>query len=355
MSANSFGRFLTMTTFGESHGPALGVVLDGVPPGIVLDVDAVQAALDRRRPGTSSVTSPRSEADRLEVLSGLYESTTTGAPLAFLFRNRDVDSSKYLALQDVYRPGHADFTYLQKYGLRDPRGGGRSSGRETVARVAAGAVAKQLLAPWKITVQGWVAQVHDVVAEAFEPDTIEDNPVRCPDPVAAKAMVACIEAAKEDGDSVGGRICVRAENVPIGLGDPIYAKMDGVLAGALMSIGGVKAVEIGAGCAVVGRRGSENNDQRDRTGYLTNHAGGILGGITNGDPLEVAVSVKPTSSISRPQRTVDVNGEERTLEVEGRHDPCLCPRIVPVAEAMVTLCLADALLAQRALGREPAK
>lgn len=353
MSANSFGRFLTMTTFGESHGPALGVVLDGVPPGLVLDVDRVQEALDRRRPGTSSVTSPRSEADRVEVLSGLYESTTTGAPLAMLFRNEDVDSAKYLALQDVYRPGHADFTYHQKYGFRDPRGGGRSSGRETVARVAAGAVASQILAPWQIHVRGWVAQVGDVVAEVFDPAVIDTNPVRCPDPAAAEAMVACIEAAKEAGDSVGGRIRVRAEHMPIGLGDPVFAKLDAVLAGALMSIGGVKAVEIGAGCAVVGRRGSDNNDQRDRTGYLSNHAGGVLGGISNGDPLEVALSVKPTASIGRPQQTVDAQGSERILEVEGRHDPCLCPRIVPVAEAMVTFCLADALLAQRALGREP--
>ncbi len=353
MSANSFGRFLTMTTFGESHGPGLGVVLDGVEPGVVLDMDAVQAALDRRRPGTSTVTTPRNEADRLEVLSGLYRSTTTGAPLTMIFRNRDADSSAYDALADVFRPGHADFTYHHKYGLRDPRGGGRSSGRETIARVAAGAVALQLMAPWQITVRGWVDQVLDVVAETFDPAVIDANPVRCPDPAAAKAMVARIEAAADAGDSVGGRIRVRAENVPVGLGDPVFAKLDATLAGALMSIGGVKGVEIGAGSAVAGRRGSENNDHRDRTGYLSNHAGGLLGGISNGAPIEVSLSVKPTASIGRPQRTVDVHGAERTLEVEGRHDPCLCPRIVPVAEAMVAFCLADALMAQRALGREP--
>ncbi len=355
MSANSFGRFLTMTTFGESHGPGLGVVIDGMPPGLALDVDAVQADLDRRRPGTSKVTTARQEADRLEVLSGLYQSTTTGAPLTIIFRNRDADSSAYDALADVFRPGHADVTYHHKYGLRDPRGGGRSSGRETIARVAAGSVARQLLAPWKVTVRGWVDQVLDVVAETFDPAVIDTNPVRCPDPVAAQAMVACIEAAADAGDSVGGRIRVRAENVPVGLGDPVFAKLDAVLAGALMSIGGVKGVEIGAGSAVVGRRGSENNDQRDRTGYLSNHAGGVLGGISNGAPVEVRLSVKPTASIGRPQRTVDVHGAERTLEVGGRHDPCLCPRIVPVAEAMVAFCLADALLAQRALGREPPK
>jgi len=342
-----------MTTFGESHGPGLGVVLDGVEPGVVLDMDAVQAALDRRRPGTSTVTTPRNEADRLEVLSGLYRSTTTGAPLTMIFRNRDADSSAYDALADVFRPGHADFTYHHKYGLRDPRGGGRSSGRETIARVAAGAVALQLMAPWQVTVRGWVDQVLDVVAETFDPAVIDANPVRCPDPAAAKAMVARIEAAADAGDSVGGRIRVRAENVPVGLGDPVFAKLDATLAGALMSIGGVKGVEIGAGSAVAGRRGSENNDHRDRTGTLSNHAGGLLGGISNGAPIEVSLSVKPTASIGRPQRTVDVHGAERTLEVEGRHDPCLCPRIVPVAEAMVAFCLADALMAQRALGREP--
>lgn len=353
MPANSFGRFLTMTTFGESHGPALGVVLDGVPPGLALDLPAVQATLDRRRPGTSSVTTSRSEADDAEVLSGLYEGVTTGAPLAMLFRNRDVDSSRYLEMKDVFRPGHADVTYQQKYGLRDPRGGGRSSGRETVARVAAGAVAAQLLAPWGITVQGWVAQVQDVVAETFDPAVIDDNPMRCPDPAAAREMVARIEAAAEAGDSLGGRVRVRAENLPVGLGDPVFAKLDAALAGALMSIGGVKGVEIGAGFAVVRRRGSENNDELGATGYLSNHAGGVLGGISNGAPLEMALAVKPTASIARPQHTVDIQGAERTITVEGRHDPCLCPRIVPVAEAMVTFCLADALLAQRALGREP--
>jgi chorismate synthase len=354
VSANSFGRFLTMTTFGESHGAGLGVVLDGVPPGLALDLEAVQAALDRRRPGASAVTTARAEADRAEVLSGLYRGLTTGAPLALLFRNHDADSAAYDDLAEVFRPGHADFTYHAKYGLRDPRGGGRSSGRETIARVAAGAVAAQVLAPWRVTVRGWVDQVGDVVARTFDPAAIDANPVRCPDAAAALAMVARIEAARDDGDSLGGRVRVRADHVPVGLGDPVFAKLDAALAGALMSIGGVKAVEIGAGCAVAGRRGSENNDEQDAAGYLSNHAGGVLGGISNGAPLELALAVKPTASIGRPQRAVDVHGAERTLEVGGRHDPCLCPRIVPVAEAMVTFCLADALLAQRALGREPA-
>lgn len=355
MGANSFGRFLTMTTFGESHGPALGLVLDGVPPGLALDLAAVQRELDRRRPGQSAVTTPRSEADGAQVLSGLYEGLTTGAPLAMVFQNRDVDSSRYLALADVFRPGHADYTYLAKYGHRDPRGGGRSSGRETVARVAAGAVARQILTPQGVTVRGWVTQIGAVEAETFDPDAIEQNPVRCPDPAAAARMVALIEEAKAAEDSVGGRVRVTAEGVPPGLGDPVFAKLDGVLALAMMSIGGVRAVEIGDGRDVVALRGSEANDALGPEGFLTNHAGGINGGISNGAPVVVTLSVKPTSSIGRPQQTVDRTGAPRTIRVEGRHDPCLCPRIVPVAEAMLAFCLADALLAQRALGRDPGR
>lgn len=353
MGANTFGRCLVMTTFGESHGPALGVIVDGVPPGLTVDVDALQRELHRRRPGQSGVTTPRSETDAVEILSGLYEGVSTGAPVAMLFRNRDVDSSKYLAMADRFRPGHADYTFLAKYGLRDPRGGGRSSGRETVARVAAGALARQILAPWGVTVTGWVTQIGDVVAESFDPAIIEQNPVRCPDASAAERMVALIEAAKADQDSVGGRIRVEAVGVPAGLGDPVFAKLDASLAGALMSIGGVRAVEIGAGCVAATMRGSESNDELGEHGFVTNHAGGINGGISNGAPVVVTVSVKPTSSIGRAQRTIDAQGTPRDLVVEGRHDPCLCPRVVAVAEAMVVFCLADALLAQRMIGREP--
>ncbi len=355
MGPNTFGRCLTMTTFGESHGPALGVVLDGVPPGLELDLEAVQHELSRRRPGQSAVTTPRSESDGAEVLSGLYEGRTTGAPLAFLFRNRDVDSSKYLEIADRFRPGHADYTTLAKYGHRDPRGGGRSSGRETVARVAAGAVARQLLSPYGVSVRGWVQQIADVVAEGFDPDEIEKNPVRCPDAAAAARMVAAIEAAQADQDSVGGRVRVEARGVPAGLGDPVFGKLDAALAGALMSIGGVKAVDIGAGGAVVSLRGSEANDALGPEGFESNHAGGINGGISNGAPVVATLAVKPTSSIGQPQSTIDVQGRPQTLTVQGRHDPCLCPRIVPVAEAMVAFCLADALLAQRMLGRESPK
>ncbi len=355
MGPNSFGRCLTMTTFGESHGPALGVVLDGVPPGLALDLGAVQRELDRRRPGQSAVTTPRAEADAVELLSGVYEGATTGAPVALLFRNRDADSSKYLGIADRFRPGHADYSTWAKYGHRDPRGGGRSSGRETVARVAAGAVARQLLAPWGVAVRGWVTQVADVEADpaTYVPAEIERNPVRCPDADAAAAMVAAIEAAKADRDSVGGRVRVEATGVPPGLGDPVFGKLDAALAAALMSIGGVRAVEIGAGGAVARMRGSQCNDPLGEEGFSSNHAGGINGGISNGAPVVATLTVKPTSSIGRPQQTLDHQGRPRTVEVEGRHDPCLCPRIVPVAEAMVAFALADALAAQRMLGREP--
>jgi chorismate synthase len=344
-----------MTTFGESHGAALGVVLDGVPPGVALDLEAVQQELLRRRPGQSVVTTSRSEADTPELLSGLYEGLTTGAPLTLLFRNQDVDSSKYLEIADRFRPGHADYSTWAKYGHRDPRGGGRSSGRETVARVAAGAVARQLLSPWGVAVRGWVQQVADVAVEAerFDPHEIERNPVRCPDPAAARSMQAAIEQAKADQDSVGGCVRVEAAGVPAGLGDPVFGKLDANLAAALMSIGGVRAVEIGAGRAVARMRGSACNDELGPEGFLSNHAGGINGGISNGAPVVVTLTVKPTSSIGRPQQTIDHAGRRRSIEVQGRHDPCLCPRIVPVAEAMVAFVLADALAAQRLLGREP--
>lgn len=355
MGANSFGRFLTMTTFGESHGPAIGVVLDGVPPGLALDVGAVQRQLDRRRPGQSAVTTARQEPDRVEVLSGLYQGRSTGAPIAMMIRNEDVQSASYVAAADRFRPGHADYAYAVKYGHRDPRGGGRSSGRETAARVAAGAVARQILEPWGVGVLGWVAQIADVAAVAFDPAAIEENPVRCPDREAARRMVEAIEAARADEDSVGGLVRVRGEGVPAGLGDPVFGKLDGLLGLAMLSIGGVRALEIGDGRGLATLRGSEANDTLGREGFGSNHAGGLNGGITNGAPVELTLTVKPTPSIGRPQQTIDAQGREETLRVEGRHDPCLCPRVVPVAEAMLAFCLADALLAQRALGREPPK
>lgn len=350
MSSNSFGRFFRITTFGESHGPALGVVIDGVPPRLPLDLAALQAELDRRRPGQSALATPRDEPDRVELLSGLLDGVTTGAPIALLVRNRDARPGAYAALADRYRPGHADLATEQKYGIRDARGGGRASGRETLARVAGGAVARQLLARLGVAIVGHVLELGGVRAVRFEPETIEANPVRCADPDAALAMAHAIEATRADHDSLGGIVEVRARGLPPGWGDPVFWKLDAALAFALMGIGAVKGVEVGDGFALARLRGSEANDPiLDRAGgFATNRAGGVLGGISTGAELVVRVAVKPTPSIARPQQSVDVEGRPCTIAIEGRHDPCIAPRLVPVAEAMVALVLADAYLAQRA-------
>ncbi len=353
MSSNSFGRFLRITTFGESHGPAIGVVVDGVPPRLALDLAALQAELHRRRPGQSALVSPRKEADRVQVLSGLQEGLTTGAPLCLLIPSQDQRPEAYAELADTFRPGHADLSYERKYGIRDPRGGGRASGRETAARVAAGAVAKQLLAGRGVRLLGHVVELAGIRAARFEPDAIEQNPVRCADPEAALEMARAIEAARADGDSVGGVVEVRASGVPAGWGDPVFAKLDALLAGALMGIGAVKGVEVGDGFALARLRGSQANDGILPEGFASNHAGGVLGGISTGAELVVRAAVKPTPSIAAPQRSIDREGQPLTLSVAGRHDPCIAPRLVPVAEAMVALVLADAWLAQRALVPEP--
>jgi chorismate synthase len=345
MASNSFGRALRITTFGESHGAAIGVVIDGVPPLIELDLAAIQRDMDRRRPGQSSVTTARDEADVVHVWSGLYEGKTTGAPLTLVVLNQDQRSKDYGEIAQVFRPGHADYTWFKKYGIRDPRGGGRSSGRETAARVAAGAVAKQILAPLGVRIVGHVTRVADVDAVSFDPAVIETNPVRCADAEAALRMVAVIEAAKAEGDSVGAVVEVRAEGVPVGLGDPIYEKLEARLAFALMSIGAIKGVEIGDGFAGTLLRGSESNDAIGPDGPITNRAGGIQGGISNGAPIVCRIAVKPTSSISKTQETTDVEGRPREIKTEGRHDPCIAPRVVPVAEAMVALVLADYVVA----------
>jgi chorismate synthase len=351
LSGSSFGRRLVITTFGESHGPGLGVVLDGLPPGLPVDLAAVQAELDRRRPGQSAMTTARREPDRVEVLSGLVDGRTSGTPLALLVRNQDADGAAYRDLEDVFRPGHADYAYAAKYGLREVRGGGRSSGRETVARVAAGAVARQVLATWGAMVRAWVSRVGAVAGTRADLAFIDQSPVRAADPGVAAAMEAAIAAARDAGDSLGGQIEILATGVPAGLGEPVFGKLDASLAAALMSIGGVKAVEVGDGCDLAGRRGSEVNDALGAGGFLSNHAGGILGGISSGQPLRLRITVKPTASIARPQATVDRAGRPRTIAIAGRHDPCLCPRIVPVAEAMVALALLDAWLLQR--GQRP--
>jgi chorismate synthase len=351
MSSNSFGVLLRVTTFGESHGPALGAVLDGVPPGLDLAEKDIQEDMDRRRPGTSELHSPRAEADSVRILSGVFEGKTTGAPVGLLVENVDARSKDYDALRDLYRPGHADFTWEKKFGRRDHRGGGRSSGRETVSRVAAGAVARKILAGPGISVEGAVAEIAGIPADLEKhPDwsASRDHPLRCPDPEAAARMKQAVEQAASGNDSVGGLVELRATGLPPGLGEPVFDKLEARVGAALLSIGAVKGVEIGAGFAFAKLRGSESNDALTPEGFATNRAGGLLGGITTGQPLVVRIAVKPTPSIGLPQKTVGKEGKATQIEVAGRHDPCLVPRLVAVAEAMLCLTLADALLIQRA-------
>jgi chorismate synthase len=359
VAGNSFGELFRITTWGESHGPAIGVVVDGCPAGLTLSAEDIQHDLNRRRVGQSQVTSSRQEEDRVEILSGVFQGMTCGTPISLLMWNKDADSSKYEPIKDIYRPGHADFTYEVKYGVRDYRGGGRSSARETACRVAAAAIAKKLLSTIGVRVYGFTRQVGDIEAPNVDLAEIEQNPVRCPDREAAKQMEAVILAAKAEGDSVGGIVEVVATGVPLGLGEPVYDRLDADLAKAVMSINAVKGMEIGLGFRSVTLRGSEHNDAfyTDASGRIrtrTNHAGGMLGGISNGEDLVVRLVVKPPSSISKSQRSVTKTGTGVDLEVHGRHDPCLCPRAVPVAEAMVALVLADHWLRCRATQPIPA-
>ena len=347
--SSSFGRLFTVTTWGESHGAAVGVVVDGVPPGLALDPALLQKDLDRRRPGQSSITTQRSEADTAVILSGVFEGKTTGTPITILAWNQDAKSKDYDALKDVYRPGHADFTYAAKYGIRDHRGSGRASGRETLGRVAAGAIAKALLATRGVSIVGGTVAVADVVATRRDWEVAESNAIRCPDSEAAVRMIQVIEAARADHDSVGGVVEVVARGCPAGWGDPTMEKLDGEIARALMSIPALKGVEIGDGFASTRLRGSQSNDAMGEGGFRTNRAGGILGGISTGADIVARVAVKPASSIGKAQETVNTAGESVTIAVEGRHDPCICPRVVPVAEAMLAIALADAFLRQCAL------
>lgn len=347
--SSTFGKFLTITTFGESHGPAVGVILDGCPPGISIDAATIQKDLDRRRPGQSAVTTQRKEPDQVEILSGVFEGVTTGASIALVVRSLDARPQDYTALKDLFRPGHADYTYWKKYGIRDYRGSGRSSGRETVGRVAAGAVARRLLEREGTTVQACTVQVGDLIARERDLVFAEENSVRCPDRTVAPAMERAILEARDAGDSLGGVVEIHALGVPVGLGDPVMDKLEASLAWGLLSIGAVKGFEVGEGFAAARMRGSEMNDRMTPDGFATNHAGGILGGISTGEPIVVRIVVKPPSSIAIPQKTVDTEGHERDFAITGRHDPCLCPRVVPVAEAMTCLVLADALLRQRAI------
>ena len=323
---NTFGRNFKITTFGESHGVAVGVVIDGCPAGMRLAEQDIQPFLDRRRPGTSPLTSPRQEKDRIEILSGIFEGFTTGTPIAMIVRNEDTRPGDYDAMKDVFRPGHADFTYREKYGIRDHRGGGRSSGRETLGRVAAGAVAMQFLAKKGIHIAGTILEVHGKKTE--------------------HEIAHEILTAKEHGDSVGGMVEIVASGCPAGLGDPVFGKLDALVAGAMMGIGAVKGVEIGDGFAVAQKYGSENNDPMTAKGFESNHAGGILGGISTGQDIVVRIAVKPTPSIAKVQKTRNSDGNVVDISVRGRHDPCIVPRIVPVAEAMLALVLVDCLLEQ---------
>ncbi|MEK7846209.1 MAG: chorismate synthase, partial [Nitrospinota bacterium] len=334
MSGNSFGKLFKITTWGESHGPALGVIIDGCPAMLDLKEEDIQIELDRRMPGNSEVTSPRKEPDRVNILSGVFNGKTTGTPISLLIRNADADSTKYENIKNVFRPGHADYTYFAKYGIRDYRGGGRASGRETVGRVAGGAIAKKVLHAKDIKVIGYTKQIGNITASAIDFKEIEKNDVRCPDKNAAQKMIKKIRGVKKRGDSIGGIVEIITIGVPPGLGEPVFDKLNADIAKALMSIGAVKGVEIGSGFKSALLLGSQNNDEiyikNKRVSFRTNNAGGILGGISNGDDIVARIAVKPTASIFRTQKTIDKHGKEIEINVGGRHDPCICPRIVPV-------------------------
>ena len=349
MSSNSFGKLFTVTTFGESHGPAIGCVIDGCPPGLPIDAEAFRHDLDRRATGKSRHTSQRREADEVEILSGVYEGRTTGTPIALLIRNTDQRSKDYGDIARTFRPGHADYTYWQKYGIRDPRGGGRSSARETTMRVAAAVIAKKWLAEHHgVRVRGYLAQLGDVVPRGFDWSAVEQNPFFWPDAAQVPELEKTMDALRKSGDSVGARVTVVADGVPPGWGEPIYGKLDGDLASALMSINAVKGVEIGDGFAAVGQRGSQHRDEIRLDGFTSNHAGGILGGISTGQAVVASIALKPTSSILIPGRSVNLAGEPVEVVTKGRHDPCVGIRATPIAEAMMALVLMDHALRHRA-------
>jgi chorismate synthase len=354
MAVNRFGRLLTLTTFGESHGPGIGGVLDGLPAGLPIDLERVQACMNRRRPGRTPYASARNDSDAIEWLSGIYHGMTLGSPLAFLIRNSDARPADYQALETAFRPSHADFTYAQKYGIRDPRGGGRSSARETAVRVAAAA----LLLPW-LTQQGiailaYVEQIgpHRAPIQKYTAEQVYGSPIHCPEPVAAQKMMEAIENAKSQGDSLGGTIRCQILGLPIGLGAPVYAKFNADMGSAMLSINAVRGIEWGEGFDMATRLGSETNDAfvAGDSGIetLTNHSAGVQGGITNGMPVHFRLAFKPTSTIAQPQQTVNNKGEAMVLSAAGRHDPCVVPRAVPVVEAMAALVVADHILAAKA-------
>ncbi len=349
MSSNSFGKLFTVTTFGESHGPAIGCVVDGCPPGIEIASEEFRHDLQRRATGTSRYTSQRHEADEVEILSGVFEGKTTGTPIALLIRNTDARSKDYSEIEHAFRPGHADYTYWHKYGIRDYRGGGRSSARETAARVAAGVIAKKWLAQkYAIRVRGWLAQLGPLTPRAFDWASVDANPFFWPDAAMVPELETYIDALRKSGDSIGARVNVVADNVPPGWGEPIYGKLDGELASAMMSINAVKGVEIGDGFAAVEQKGSEHRDEMTPQGFLSNHAGGILGGISTGQAIVASLALKPASSILIPGRSIDDSGNAIDVRTKGRHDPCVGIRATPIAEAMMALVLMDQALRHRA-------
>jgi chorismate synthase len=349
MSGNTIGRLFTVTTFGESHGPALGCIVDGCPPGLELAEADLQHDVDRRRTGTSHFTSQRREGDAVRILSGVYDGRTTGTPIGVLIENTDARSRDYDRLADRFRPGHADYTYAHKYGHRDHRGGGRSSARETVMRVAAGAIARKYLAVrLGVRIFGYVSQIGALQLDPVQPEAAYENPFFCPDPARLPELEQLLWELRSAGDSVGARVTVSATGLPPGLGEPVFDRLDADIAHAMMGINAVKAVEIGAGIAAVSQRGSEHRDELTPGGFLSNHAGGILGGISTGQPLLVQVAFKPTSSIQVPGRSIDRDGNAVEVITTGRHDPCVGLRATPIAEAMLAIVLLDHYLRQRA-------
>jgi len=348
MSGNTAGTLFRVTTWGESHGKAIGVVVDGCPPDIPLSGSDIQKELNRRRPGLSRTGSPRKEEDMVEILSGTFEGKTTGTPISMIIKNRDTKSADYDQVRNIFRPGHGDITYFKKYGIRDYRGGGRASGRETAARVAAGAIAKKVIAREGTEIIAYTRELGGIAAEQITLADIGKNNLLCPDMEAVKKMEDKLEEAKKAGDSIGGIVEILVKGCPPGLGEPVFDKIDADLAKALMSIGTVKGVEIGAGFEAAKMSGSECNDPITPERFETNNAGGILAGITNGDEIVIRVACKPISSIEKEQQTIDIHGNPATISIRGRHDICVIPRIIPVCEAMVTIVLADHLLRQRA-------
>ena len=349
MSGNTFGTLFTVTSFGESHGPALGAIVDGCPPGMTLSEVDIQHDLDRRKPGQSRHTTQRRESDAVQILSGVFEGKTTGTPIGLLIHNEDQRSKDYSKIMDRFRPGHADYTYQQKYGLRDYRGGGRSSARETALRVAAGAIAKKYLREqFGVTIRGYLAQLGPILPESFDWEEVDNNPFFCPDAAKVEELEAYMDALRKEGNSIGARITVVAAGVPPGWGEPIFDRLDAEIARAMMSINAVKGVEIGAGFASVEQKGTEHRDEITPEGFLSNNAGGILGGISTGQAIVCSIALKPTSSIRLPGRSVNLRGEAVEVVTTGRHDPCVGIRATPIAEAMMALTLMDHMLRHRA-------